>query len=394
MKLERLTLLGMVALTAISTDLYLSGIPQIVADFSASAAEGQLTLGVFLIGVAVGQLIYGPLSDFYGRKPVLRIGLIIYLLSTLACAFSMSMDQLLIARLCQALAAASGPVLARAIVSDLYSPRDAGKMLAMLTAYMAIIPAIAPIFGSWLLYWFDWRMQFGLLSCFGVLVLMGASSLVESKPRVAGATISYKKIGQQFSLALRHSVFMSYAMMGAAQIGAMFAWISIASFVIIEQFSVAPENFGYAFAIVVCGFFCGGYISSKTIHRFGPMPIIVAGLACSFLSALLMLVLAIAALDNLPLVLLSAFGVFFSGGMVLSNAQMGAITVFPDSTGQSSSIFGFLQSALAALSGILVGQFYNNTMMPLAISMGVMTLIAWFCLAVIRAKHRHQQVPI
>lgn len=388
MTLDRLTLLGMVALSAISTDLYLSGIPQIVSDFGATEAEGQLTLGIFMVGIAVGQIIYGPLSDFYGRKPVLAVGLITYLLSTLACAFSMNMDQLLIARLCQSLAAASGPVLARAIVADLYPPRDAAKMLATLAAYMAIIPAIAPVLGSWLLYWFDWRMQFGLLSFFGVLILIGARSLAESNPRVEGNKISFKRIAQQFSVALRHSVFMSYAIIGGAQFGAMFSWISIASFVVIEQFSVSPENFGYTFAIVVCGFISGAYISSKKVLRYGGMPIILTGLACGLVSALLMLVLAVTSTDSLPLVLLSAFGAFFSSGMVLSNAQIGAISVFPDSVGQSSSIFGCMQSGLAAITGTLVGQFYHQTLMPMALSMCVMTVVSWICLGVIRSANR------
>ena len=112
MKLDRITLVGMVAMTAVSTDLYLSGIPLIVAEFNATEADGQLTLGIFMLGISLGQLVYGPLSDFYGRKPVLYVGLIAYIIASFGCAVALSMEHLLLARLLQALAAASGPVLA------------------------------------------------------------------------------------------------------------------------------------------------------------------------------------------------------------------------------------------------------------------------------------------
>lgn len=383
MKLDRMTLLGMVALSAISTDLYLSGIPQIIADFRASQADGQLTLGVFMLGICFGQLLYGPASDVYGRKPVLYVGLLVYIVATLACALAMSIEQLLVARLFQALAAASGPVLARAIVADLYSTREAAKIMALLTAAMSIIPALAPVVGSWMLYIFDWRSQFYALMVVGVAILLSSLSLPESFPRQAGKQFSFLRIWRQFVSSLRQPVFIGYAVIGGAQFGSMFCWISVASFVVIEQFSVRQEAFGYTFAFVVAGYILGAYVNSKMVVGFGLRIMIRAGLMVGTLSGLVILLAAIFQVDSLRWVLVSIFGIFFSGGLCLSNAQVAAMSVFPKSIGQASSVYGFFQYGLAAVAGTILGQFYNGTLWPLALAVCVLPLISWLCLLAI-----------
>ncbi len=392
MKLDRITLVGMVAMTAISTDLYLSGIPLIIAEFNATQADGQLTLGIFMLGISLGQLIYGPLSDFYGRKPVLYVGLIAYIVASFACAIAFSMQQLFLARLCQALAAACGPVLARAIVADTYPTRDAAKVMATLAASMALIPCIAPILGSWLLYWFDWRAQFVFLMLTGLLVLLSATSLPEPRPAVIGERLSFRKITRQFGISLRHPIFMGYSLMGGAQFGAMFSWISLSSFVMINQFDVRPEYFGYTFAVVVLGYLFGALASSKMVTNMGIATVILIGLVCGIGAAMLMLVLAIFHTQSIELVLISAFGIFFSTGMMLSNAQVAALAVFPQSAGQASSIFGCLQTGLAALVGSLAGQMYNQTLMPLAITMCVMLAISSLCVLKVRSLESHEQI--
>lgn len=388
MKLDRVALLGMVALSAISTDLYLSGIPLIVEDFNASNADGQLTLGIFIIGISIGQIIYGPLSDFYGRKPVVYIGLFIYILASLACALAMSIEQLLLARLFQALAAASGPVIARAIVADLYSPRDGAKIMSILTASMALIPTIAPIIGSWLLYIFDWRSQFYLLAIVGVTVLCSAFSLPESSPRQQGQQLSFARIGRQFVVSIKNPVFFSYSLIGSAHFGAMFSWISIASFVVIEQFSVQPENFGYTFAIVVLGYVSGAALNSRMVARFGLLAMITAGLVTGTFSTIMILLIALLQINSLALVLCAVFGIFLAGGLCLSNTQVASMSIFPESVGQASSVFGCLQYALAAVTGTILGQFYDGTLMPLAIAVCAMSSISWLCWMLIRGADR------
>ena len=389
MKLDRITLVGMVAMTAVSTDLYLSGIPLIVAEFNATQADGQLTLGIFMIGISLGQLIYGPLSDYYGRKPVLYVGLIAYIVASIGCAMALSIQALWFARLCQALAAAAGPVLARAIVADLYSSREAAKIMATLAASMALIPTIAPVLGSWMLYWFDWRIQFVALMLIGLLVLLSAIPLPESRPRIIGERLSFSKISRQFGLSLRHPIFIGYSLIAGAQFSAMFSWISLCSFVVIDQFNVRPEHFGYTFALVVCGYLLGALASSKMVIKKGIDTMIVIGIGVGIAAALLMLALAVFHIHSIALTLLSACGIFFSTGMIMSNAQVAAISIFPQSAGQASSIFGCIQTGLAALVGSLAGQLYDQTLMPVAIAMTVMLAISTLCVLKIRSLEGH-----
>ncbi len=178
----RVTLIALVAFAAVSTDLYLSGIPGIVADLGVGHAEGQLTLSLFMVGFAAGQLLFGPLSDYHGRKPVVAVGLWLYALATLLCALAPSITTLLGARLLQGLAAASGPVIARAIVRDRYRARCRADDGAARRGH-GLVPLFAPVLGSWLLYCFDWRAQFAGMLLFGLATLAGLRTLVESCPR-------------------------------------------------------------------------------------------------------------------------------------------------------------------------------------------------------------------
>lgn len=382
---NRLTLVALVAFSAISTDLYLPGIPMIVAEFGATNAEGQFTLAIFMGGLAVGQLIYGPLSDHYGRKPVLYIGLGLYIASSLACALASSMEQLLLARLLQALAAACGPVLARAIVNDIYQPRDAASVMAILAAAMALIPMVAPILGSWMLYWFDWRALFYMLMVFGVLVFAGALRLAESNQRTRVGPLHFASILQQFVRSFRHPGFIGYMMIGGAHFGAMFAWISCASFVVIEQFAVAPEHFGYTFAWVVFGYVSGSYLSSRLVLRLGMVRVIGLGVQVGIVAVLLILFAAVTEIGGLILVLIAVFGIFMASGLVLANCQAGATAVFPEAAGQSSSVFGFCQTGLAGLTSVLIAKLYHNdSLLPLAFVMGLLTLMSMMTFVILR----------
>ena len=162
------TLVGLVAYAAVATDLYLPAIPAIIGEFGRSEADGQLTLSLFMVGIAVGQLIFGPLSDYYGRLPVVLAGTVLFMGTSIACALSPSMEFMWAARLAQGLAAASGPVIARAMVRDRYQGNRAAQVMSILAGAMAVIPLIAPTVGSWLLIISDFDFNSVVLatSCF------------------------------------------------------------------------------------------------------------------------------------------------------------------------------------------------------------------------------------
>ena len=374
--LQRITLAGLVAMMAVSTDLYLPAIPQLIESLGANISQGQLTLSVFLLGFATGQLFYGSISDRYGRKPGLYLGLAIYVLATLGCAAAQDITTLIAARFVQGLGGACGPVLARAIVSDSYNRRDAARVMAAIAGAMALVPAIAPVFGSWLLYVFSWRAHFILLLILGLITVIAVTRLQESCKTIGDSPLKLSHVFSQFSLCLKNRKFVGYALCGGATYAAMFCYISTTSFIMIELLGVEPELFGYTFMSVVFGYITGAMISSRLVNRWGTVKVLTLGQSVGLSAAGLLLVLAFFDVYRLMPVLFAFFLVFMSGGLCLSIGQMGAISELPNDAGKASSVFGFMQITFAAILGYLVGLFYNNTLAPTAIGVTVAILLS------------------
>jgi len=364
--LQRITLIGLVAMMAVSTDLYLPAIPQLIDQLGADISQGQLTLSIFLMGFATGQLFYGSISDRYGRKPVLYLGLGVYLLATLACALAPDINSLIIARFVQGIGGASAPVLARAMVVDSNNRADAARIMASIAGAMALVPAIAPVFGSWLLYFFNWRSHFILLFLLGILTFIGVTRLSESCKTIGTEPLKLSSIFSQFSLCLANPSFIGFTLCGGAAYAAMFCYISTSSFIVIGLLGLAPEHFGYTFMVVVFGYIAGATTSSRLVNRWGIIRVLALGQLVGLLAASLLLVLAIFEINRLTPILIAFFLVFMAGGLSLSISQMGAISEIAKAAGKASSVFGFLQIAFASLLGYLVGLFYDNTLAPTA----------------------------
>jgi DHA1 family bicyclomycin/chloramphenicol resistance-like MFS transporter len=374
--LQRITLAGLVAMMAVSTDLYLPAIPQLIESLGATISQGQMTLSLFLLGFATGQLFYGSISDRFGRKPTLYLGLAIYVMATVGCVVATDISTLIFARFIQGLGGASGPVLARAIVSDSYERRDAAKVMAAIAGAMALVPAIAPVFGSWLLYIFNWRAHFVLLLILALIISIAVSRLQESCKTIGDSPLKLSNIFSQFSLCLSHRNFVGFTLCGGACYAAMFCYISTTSFIMIELLGVKPEYFGYTFMTIVMGYLTGAIISSRLVNRWGITRVLTLGQSIGLIATGLLMMLALFEVHRLIPVLFVFFMVFMMGGLCLAISQMGAISELPGHAGKASSVFGFLQISFAALLGYLVGFFYNNTLLPTAIGVTVAFLLS------------------
>lgn len=362
--LQRVTLTVLVAMMAVSTDLYLPAIPQLIDSLGADISQGQLTLSVFLFGFAIGQLFYGGISDVHGRKPVLYAGLALYSAATAVCIFAPGITTLIGARFVQGLGAASAPVLARAIVADSHRASDAARIMASIAGAMALVPAIAPVFGSWLLYVFDWRSHFVLLLALGGLTMLGVSRLDESCKTIGRGRVRLSSLFGQFRLCMGNPGFVGFTLCGGATYAAMFCYISTSSFLLIDRLDVAPEHFGYTFMTVVFGYIAGAMMSSRLVGPLGVVRVLAIGQAVALLAAVLLVLLVLFDVYRLAPILTAFFLVFMAGGLSLSVSQMGAITALPRAAGRASSVFGFLQITFASLLGYLVGVFYNDTLLP------------------------------
>ena len=369
--LQRIILISLVAFAAVSTDLYLPAIPQIIDQLGATNSQGQLTLSVFLLGFATGQLFYGNLSDQFGRKPLVFVGLGIYILASVACVFAYDIESLIIARAVQGVGAAAGPVLARAMLIDSYERIEAAKVMAAMAGAMAMVPAVAPLFGSWLLYLFNWQALFLVLALFGILSVIGVASLQETCKSIGHKRFKMSSIISQFPRCLGNRNFVGYTLCGSAIYAAMFCYISTTAFIIIDLLRVKPENFGYTFLVVVLGYISGARLGSSLVYSWGISKVIGFGQLIGVAAAVLLLILAAFSCLSLSAILFCFFLVFLAGGTCLALSQMGAISELSQSAGSASSVFGFTQFMLAAGFGYVVGVFYDDSLLPTAIGVAI-----------------------
>ncbi|HWE77382.1 MAG TPA: multidrug effflux MFS transporter [Pseudolabrys sp.] len=371
------------ALTAVgplSTDMYLPSLPDIAHEFHASTPQVQLTLSAFLIGFAVGQIVYGPVSDRYGRKPVLLAAVGLFCAASLACTLSTSIEMLIAARAAQALGGSGAVVLTRAIVRDLYSGVRAGRELSLIGSVMALAPVLAPIAGGALQTAFGWQAVFVVLVAAGAIAMTIAWTLLPetlAKPTMNGAPVSML---QSYRIVLSNRVYLAYLGLGSLSYAGLFAWLSGASFVLQNLYGLTPFVFGVVFAIGAVGYMIGTTIAARVVARVGLDRVAGLGSAMLAMGGLLMsLSVAVGLTSSLSLVLPVAL--FLAGlGMVLPQSIAGAMTPFPERAGAASSLFGFVQQAAAAACGALVAWLLGHDAWPLAAAMaltGCATLLLW-----------------
>lgn len=360
-------LTALVAFGPLSTDLYLPSLPSLTGIFGTDVATVQLTLSVFLAGFAAGQVLYGPLSDRFGRRPLLLGGIVLYVAASIACALAPGIEALILARFLQALGACCGPTLGRAVVRDVYGRERAARVLSYMAMAMALAPAVGPVIGGALTVAFGWRSCFWLLTGFGLVMLAGVHGLLAetNRHKDPAATRPRQLLRNHLTLA-RHRAYLGYVLVVACTYSGIFAFISGSSFVFIGGLGLSPQAYGLCFGAVVTGYMIGAFAAGQLTLRLGLDRLIVAGTALSSLAGLAMLGLAAAGWLSVAAVIGPYFVFMIGAGLTLSNAQAGAIGPFPAMAGLASGLLSFVQMVLAALVGIAVGHLTDGTAMPMA----------------------------
>lgn len=383
-------LAGLSAFGPLTTDMYLPSLPDIARHLGASTAQVQFTISSYLIGFTVGQIIYGPISDRHGRKPVLLGAIALYCAASLACGLSLSIEMLIAARFAQALGGSGGIVLARAMVRDLYSGARAGRELSLIAAVMALAPVLAPVVGGALQTGFGWRSVFFVLVAAG---LTGAGIvwllLPETLARRAAEPVSPSTIGKSYAIVARNRGYLAYLVLATASYAGLFAWISGASFVLQELYGLSAFTFGVAFALGSIGYFSGSTLSARLTHRFGLDGILGFGALANAAGGLAMVASVALGLTSAASLVLPV-AIYLAGlGMVLPQSIAGAMTPFPERAGAASSLLGFVQQSVAALFGALVGLLLGRSAWPLAAGVaaaGCVTLLLWILTRAVRAS--------
>lgn len=367
-------------LQPLSTDLYLASLPSLASGFGVPASTVQLTLSLFVLGFGSAQLIVGPLSDRFGRRPVVLAGLALYFLASILCGTSISIEILIAARFLQAVGCCSAVIIARAVVRDAYQPQDSVKLIAKASSWLSLAPLLGPILGSYLQVTLGWRAAFfvhALLSL-SVLILVYLR-LPETNLHKDRSATELSGLLRNYRIVLGSKVFWAYALPGALSYGSIFTFISGASVVLIQVLQVPTAWFGYCFAFGVTGYLSGTVICRRLHARLGTTITLRIGTSLSLAAGAIFLALVVAGLRHWMMIPAIMFLTMGAHGINFPISQSNSVSPFPHQAGTAAGLMGALYMAVAFVVGTLVGASHNGSLYPLAIiaaSMGALIFIS------------------
>lgn len=346
---------ALVALLAVSTDMLAPTLPTLAEAFGADRATVQLTMSAFVAGFAIAHLVYGPLSDRFGRRRVLLGGVSIYLAASIACALASRIELLVVFRFVQALGACAGPVLGRAVVRDIYGREGAARALGYVGVAMGLVPAIAPIIGSHLLVFFGWRSIFALLAAFSFLTLLGVIAVLkESNLWLDAHALKPRRMLANYRGMLARQDYLGYTLAVSFTYAGLFIFLSGSGYVLISELGIPTEHFGYYFAPLALSYMVGAGVTGRFTLRLGIERMIVVATLLGIAAGATMAALAWAGIAQVAAVIAPMCVYLMALGVILPNGMAGAIGPYPESTGAASAMLGFLQLTIGGLAGVAV----------------------------------------
>jgi DHA1 family bicyclomycin/chloramphenicol resistance-like MFS transporter len=334
--------------------MFVPALPAVAQDFGATIAAMQMTISVYILGLAGGQLVYGPLSDSFGRRPLLIAGLALYVIAGLAAALSPNEHTLIAARLFQALGGCAGLVLGRAIVRDTASAGEAVRDLALLNLVMMIGPGLAPLMGSMLAVSFGWRSIFVVLAALGAATFVVSWRMLPETGRPSGS-VKATSLVRDYRLLLRSPAFVGFALGGGCSTTSVYAFIAAAPFIIVTQLHRPLQEVGLYLGLLMLGMALGNGVTRYLVRRVALERLMIAANAVSVLSALALL--AVVLLGGLTVVALIGLMFLFAVGAGATSpaALTKALSVDARLVGSAAGLYGFTQMAVGALCTSLVG---------------------------------------
>jgi MFS transporter, DHA1 family, multidrug resistance protein len=363
---------AMMAFTSLSTDIYLPAMPVMAADLHGNV---ELTLTGFLAGFAVAQLIWGPISDHFGRKIPLFLGLILFAIGSAGCALSTTIPQIVFWRAFQAVGACTAPMLARAMVRDLFSRTRAARMLSTVILIGSIAPIIGPLLGGQIIRFASWQAIFWMLAVIGVLMLGSLWLLPETLPMERRQGTSLGNAFRNYYRLLGNWVFMRYTLGVTLFYVAVYAFVSGSPFVYIKYFGIAPQSYGWLFGLNVAGVMGLNFINRRLVQKYSLDDLLRAAFIVASVAVLVLVAGVRLQLGGVYLIIASIFCFFSMNGIIAATSTAAAMDGVPEIAGSASALIGSLQYGSGILSSLLITWFSDGTPWAIAWIIAVAILI-------------------
>lgn len=356
----------MSAIGPLSIDMYLPAFPSIAKALNTSVAKVTLSLSSFFVGISIGQLLYGPLLERFGRKIPLYFGLSLYAISSVACATSVSVEMLILFRFFQALGGCVGMVASRAMVRDLFDVKDNAKVFSTLMLVIAVSPIIAPTLGGFLTTYLGWRYIFIMLIIVIGLILTGIYFLLpDSKGPDASYSLKPAAILSSFGSIIKHPQFALFTFSGSIASAGLYAFISGSPFVFIEFFKVSQQHYGWFFGFVASGLIGSSQLNGLLLKKYSSEQIIKTALYFQSVVAIVLVGTAILGMSELYSTVILVFLFLCCQGFIFPNASAMSMAPFGHNAGSASALMGFIQMSLGAFMSAMVSVLHNQTALPM-----------------------------
>jgi len=356
----------LLGLQPITTDLYLPALPSLTEGFGASMAQAQLTLTALLLAFGLSQLIWGPLSDRFGRRPILLVGMSAYVLASIASTLSPSMQMLIVWRTVQGAAMGAAVMCARAILRDLYTPAQGARVMSKALSGLGVIACLSPPLGGLLSAWFNWRVALLALAIFGAVSLgLIALLFTETVSKKNPAALQPATLARTWLTILRNPTFVAFSVLSSASYGGLFTFLAASSFVFIKVLGWSTSQYGLLMFSNALAYLLGTFLCRHWLARFGVRRAVALAGALSLAGGTLMGVLALANVHSGWAIMLPQYLFMLGHGVHQPCSQSGAVGPFPQAAGAASALNGFFMMLAAFVVGNWLGTHMDGTVFPL-----------------------------
>lgn len=368
-----LILSGLMAFTSLSTDIYLPAMPTMAKDLHGNV---ELTITGFLIGFTIAQLIWGPISDHMGRRKPLFIGMVLFIIGSAGCALSTSITQIVFWRVFQALGACTGPMLARAMIRDLFARTRAAQMLSTLVLVMAIAPIAGPLIGGQIIRLSTWHSIFWLLVVIGALMFISLNWLPETLPEDKRVKASLAGAFRNYRSLLTNGRFMRYTLSLTFYYVGAYAFITGSPFVYISYYHVDPQHYGWLFVLNIIGVMAMSVVNRRLVQRHALEQLLKYATMLAALAAVALALLVKLESGGIVAIIVSIFLLFSMNGIIAATSTAAALDAVPNIAGSASALIGALQYGSGIISSLLLAAFSDGTPWTMAWIIALFTLLS------------------